>query len=65
MVAGQTSVNNAAGLIIVAEHRMNDERFLKQSFVLAKQLGPNLLDSGKNAWRPVCHHHPTGRRFRI
>jgi len=47
MVAGQTSVNNAAGLIIVAEHRMNDERFLKQSFVLAKQLGPNLLDSGK------------------
>ena len=47
MVAGQTSVNNAAGLIIVAEHRMNDERFLKHSFLLAKQFGPDLLDSGK------------------
>ena len=47
MVAGQTSVKNAAGLILVAESRMNDKRFLKQSFILAKQLGPDLLDSGE------------------
>jgi len=47
IVAGQKSVNNAAGLIIVAENQMKDERFLKHSFVLAKQFGPNLLDSGK------------------
>jgi acyl transferase domain-containing protein/NAD(P)-dependent dehydrogenase (short-subunit alcohol dehydrogenase family) len=44
---GQTSVTNAAGLILVAENRMNDERFLKHSFGLAKQFGPDLLDSGK------------------
>ena len=47
MVAGQTSVKNAAGLVIVAEHRINDDRLLKDSFGLAKQLGPDLLDSGK------------------
>jgi NAD(P)-dependent dehydrogenase (short-subunit alcohol dehydrogenase family) len=47
MVAGQTSVNNAAGLILVAENRMNDERFLKHSFLLAKQFGPDLMNSGK------------------
>jgi malonyl CoA-acyl carrier protein transacylase len=47
MVPGQTSVNNAAGLILVAENRMNDERFLKHSFVLAKQFGPDLLNSSE------------------
>jgi NAD(P)-dependent dehydrogenase (short-subunit alcohol dehydrogenase family) len=47
MVTGRTSVNNAAGLIIVAKNQMQDERFLKHSFVLAKQFGPKLLDSGK------------------
>ena len=47
IVTGQTSVENAAGLIIVAENEMQDERFLKHSFVLAKQLGPDLLDSGE------------------
>ena len=47
MVTGQTSEKNAAGLIIVAENQMQDERFLKHSFVLAKQLGPDLRDSGE------------------
>jgi NAD(P)-dependent dehydrogenase (short-subunit alcohol dehydrogenase family)/acyl carrier protein len=47
MVTGQTSANNAAGLVIVAESRISDERLLKDSFSLAKQFGPDLLDSGK------------------
>jgi acyl transferase domain-containing protein/NAD(P)-dependent dehydrogenase (short-subunit alcohol dehydrogenase family) len=47
MVASQTSVKTAAGLIIVAENQMQEERFLKHSFVLAKQFGPDLLDSGE------------------
>ncbi|MEA1945825.1 MAG: SDR family NAD(P)-dependent oxidoreductase, partial [Thermodesulfobacteriota bacterium] len=46
IVAGQTSVKNAAGLVMVAENQMKDERFLKHSFILTKQLGPDLLDSG-------------------
>ncbi len=46
MVTGQTSLKNAAGLVMVAENQMKDERFLKHSFILTKQLGPDLLDSG-------------------
>ncbi|RZB32456.1 MAG: hypothetical protein SRB2_04461 [Desulfobacteraceae bacterium Eth-SRB2] len=46
MVTGQASVKNAAGLVMVAENPMKNEHFLKHSFILTKQLGPDLLDSG-------------------
>jgi NAD(P)-dependent dehydrogenase (short-subunit alcohol dehydrogenase family) len=46
MATGQTSVKNAAGLVMVAENQMTDERFLKHSFLLTKRLGPDLMDSG-------------------
>jgi acyl transferase domain-containing protein/NAD(P)-dependent dehydrogenase (short-subunit alcohol dehydrogenase family) len=47
LIAGRMSVENAAGLVIVAHPPMQDEGFLKHSFVLAKHLGPALLDSAK------------------
>jgi len=46
MATGQTSVKNAAGLVMVAENQMTDERFLKHSFLLTKRLGSDLIDSG-------------------
>jgi NAD(P)-dependent dehydrogenase (short-subunit alcohol dehydrogenase family) len=48
MVTGETSVNNAAGLVIVAENQIRDERFLKQAFMLTKKLAPDLLNSSAN-----------------
>jgi len=46
IVTGKKSVKNAAGLVIVAENQMRDVIFLKNAFLLTKQLGQDLLDSG-------------------